>query len=106
MLAAREEADLERMMAECEFAIGNAEAFVEQLANDLSVLDGVRMDRGHIPIKYLLFCCLKSAIISSLTVFNPYYSSLCQLRTRLSKNVISFRGRQQLLTVNTQQFFA
>ena len=42
MLAAREEADLERMMAECEFAIGNAEAFVEQLANDLSVLDGVR----------------------------------------------------------------
>ncbi|XP_071786671.1 exocyst complex component 1-like isoform X1 [Asterias amurensis] len=43
MLAAREEADLERMMAECEFAIGNAEAFVEQLANDLSVLDGANI---------------------------------------------------------------
>ena len=40
-LSPREEKDLERMMNECEFAIGNAEAFVEQLANDLSVLDGV-----------------------------------------------------------------
>lgn len=40
-LSGREEADLERMMAECEFAIGNAEAFIERLANDLSVLDGV-----------------------------------------------------------------
>lgn len=44
-LSPREETDLERMMNECEFAIGNAEAFVEQLANDLSVLDGVsRLD--------------------------------------------------------------
>ncbi|XP_038056678.1 exocyst complex component 1-like isoform X1 [Patiria miniata] len=43
VLAAREEADLERMMAECEFAIGNAEAFVERLANDLSVLDGANI---------------------------------------------------------------
>lgn len=40
-LSTKEEADLERMMNECEYAIGNAEAFVERLANDLSVLDGV-----------------------------------------------------------------
>ncbi|XP_072040820.1 LOW QUALITY PROTEIN: exocyst complex component 1-like [Amphiura filiformis] len=42
-LSPREEKDLERMMNECEFAIGNAEAFVEQLANDLSVLDGANI---------------------------------------------------------------
>ncbi|XP_030836967.1 exocyst complex component 1 isoform X2 [Strongylocentrotus purpuratus] len=42
-LSGREEADLERMMAECEFAIGNAEAFIERLANDLSVLDGANI---------------------------------------------------------------
>ncbi|XP_071489037.1 exocyst complex component 1-like [Diadema antillarum] len=42
-LSTREEADLERMMDECEFAIGNAEAFIERLANDLSVLDGANI---------------------------------------------------------------
>ncbi|XP_041461767.1 exocyst complex component 1-like isoform X1 [Lytechinus variegatus] len=42
-LSGREETDLERMMAECEFAIGNAEAFIERLANDLSVLDGANI---------------------------------------------------------------
>ncbi|PIK47821.1 putative exocyst complex component 1 isoform X5 [Apostichopus japonicus] len=42
-LSSREEADLERMMNECEYAIGNAEAFVERLANDLSVLDGANI---------------------------------------------------------------
>lgn len=42
-LSTKEEADLERMMNECEYAIGNAEAFVERLANDLSVLDGANI---------------------------------------------------------------
>ena len=42
-LSEREEADIELLMSECEYAISNAEAFAEQLSKDLSVLDGV----GH-----------------------------------------------------------
>ena len=40
-LSEREEADIELLMSECEYAISNAEAFAEQLSKDLSVLDGV-----------------------------------------------------------------
>ena len=40
-LSAKEEEDVEAMMAQCEFAISNAEAFADQLSKDLSVLDGV-----------------------------------------------------------------
>ena len=40
-LSAREENDLEYMMAQSSNAIGNIEAFTEQLSKDLSVLDGV-----------------------------------------------------------------
>lgn len=36
----KEEADLEKLMAGCEFAISNAEAFVDIVARDLSLLDG------------------------------------------------------------------
>ncbi|XP_071949546.1 exocyst complex component 1-like isoform X2 [Antedon mediterranea] len=39
-LSKKEEDDLQKMMNECDFAIGNAEAFMERLSNDLSVLDG------------------------------------------------------------------
>ncbi|XP_077983719.1 exocyst complex component 1-like isoform X2 [Glandiceps talaboti] len=39
-LSTKEEKDLEKMMAKCEFAVSNAEAFTEQLSRDLSVLDG------------------------------------------------------------------
>ncbi|XP_076310554.1 exocyst complex component Sec3 isoform X2 [Tachypleus tridentatus] len=38
-LSPREEADLEKLMAQCEFAICNAEAFTEQLAKEVSTLD-------------------------------------------------------------------
>jgi hypothetical protein len=41
-LSTKEEADLESLMSQCEFAISNAEAFSEQLSKDLSSLDGVR----------------------------------------------------------------
>jgi len=41
-LSPKEESDLELMMSQCDFAISNAELFVEQLSRDLSVLDGVR----------------------------------------------------------------
>ena len=40
-LSSKEESDVESLMSQCEFAISNAEAFSEQLSNDLSVLDGV-----------------------------------------------------------------
>lgn len=36
-----EEKDLERLMSSCQSAISNAESFMETLAKDLSVLDGV-----------------------------------------------------------------
>ncbi|KAK2160904.1 hypothetical protein LSH36_125g04004 [Paralvinella palmiformis] len=39
-LTPREEKDLETLMAQCDFAISNAELFAEQLSKDLSVLDG------------------------------------------------------------------
>ena len=44
-LTPREENDLETLMSQCEYAISNTEAFTHQLAQDLSVLDGVS---GHI----------------------------------------------------------
>ena len=40
-LSQREEADLELLMAGCETAVSNAEAFAEQLSKDLNFLDGV-----------------------------------------------------------------
>lgn len=42
-LSPKEESDLELMMAQCDFAISNAELFVEQLSKDLSVLDGANI---------------------------------------------------------------
>jgi len=42
-LTDHEEQDLEKLMSQCEFGISNAEAFMENLAKDLSILDGVCM---------------------------------------------------------------
>jgi hypothetical protein len=42
VLTDREEQDLQKLMAQCDFGISNAEAFMEMLARDLSILDGVR----------------------------------------------------------------
>jgi len=42
-LSQKEEADLDTIMSQCEFAISNAEKFADQLSRDLSVLDGVRL---------------------------------------------------------------
>ena len=42
-LTQREERDLETLMAQCDFAISNAELFAEQLSKDLSVLDGANI---------------------------------------------------------------
>ena len=40
-MSEKEQSDLEFLMGQCEFAISNAEAFIQQLSKDLSVLDGV-----------------------------------------------------------------
>lgn len=40
-LTEREEKDLERVLAQSETALSNAEKFMEELAKDLSLLDGV-----------------------------------------------------------------
>jgi hypothetical protein len=50
-LTDREEQDLEKLMSQCEFGISNAEAFMENLAKDLSILDGVCM--FYLIFKYL-----------------------------------------------------
>lgn len=42
-LSPKEESDVELMMSQCEYAISNAELFVEQLSKDLSVLDGANI---------------------------------------------------------------
>ncbi|CAG5118242.1 unnamed protein product [Candidula unifasciata] len=42
-LSAKEEADLELLMSECQVAISNAEVFTEQLSKQLSVLDGANI---------------------------------------------------------------
>jgi hypothetical protein len=42
-LTAREEADLERLMSQCEFTIHNAEAFTEQLSREVSSMDSTNI---------------------------------------------------------------
>ncbi|XP_025088337.1 exocyst complex component 1-like isoform X2 [Pomacea canaliculata] len=42
-LSAKEEADLELLMSECQIAMSNAELFAEQLSKQLSVLDGANI---------------------------------------------------------------
>lgn len=42
-LSAKEESDLQSLMASCDFAISNAEDFAEQLSKQLSVLDGANI---------------------------------------------------------------
>lgn len=37
----REATDLKQMMEDCEYAVSNAELFMETLSKDLSILDGV-----------------------------------------------------------------
>lgn len=42
-LTSREEADLERLMEQCEFTIHNAEAFTEQLSREVASMDSVNI---------------------------------------------------------------
>ena len=54
-LSEREEKDLERLLAQSEDALSNAEKFMEQLTRDLSILDGVS--------SIFSFCCLSYCVV-------------------------------------------
>jgi hypothetical protein len=62
-LTDREEQDLEKLMSQCEFGISNAEAFMENLAKDLSILDGVCM--FYLMLKYLSKGQLVAVLLST-----------------------------------------
>lgn len=46
-LTEKEEFDLVQLMEECGYAVSNAEAFMENLAKDLSILDGVHITKNY-----------------------------------------------------------
>jgi len=54
-LSEREEKDLERLLAQSEDALSNAEKFMEQLTRDLSILDGV--SSFFFFLLLILLCC-------------------------------------------------
>lgn len=49
-----EEKDLDTLMSSCQTAISNAEAFMENLAKDLSLLDGVIQGNTFLSIFYVI----------------------------------------------------
>lgn len=51
-LTDREEKDLERLLSQSNNALSNAEKFMEQLAKDLSLLDGVYYATKIYHLKY------------------------------------------------------
>lgn len=51
-LTDREEKDLERLLSQSNNALSNAEKFMEQLAKDLSLLDGVYYKAKFYHLKY------------------------------------------------------
>ena len=51
-LTEREEKDLERLLSQSNNALSNAEKFMEQLAKDLSLLDGVYFETEIYHLKY------------------------------------------------------
>ena len=57
-LTNQEEADLEKMLSECEDAISDAEAFASSLSKNLSVLDGQNVHSimgSEAQVKHLLW---------------------------------------------------
>nr|CAD7442489.1 unnamed protein product [Timema bartmani] len=81
-LSEREEQDLEKLMSQCELGISNAEAFMEILAKDLSVLDGV----GQI-------------FILSVTQTQEHVLFLCQANVH---SVLASEQQVALLTVQIE----
>nr|CAD7576460.1 unnamed protein product [Timema californicum] len=84
-LSEREEQDLEKLMSQCDLGISNAEAFMEILAKDLSVLDGVT--------------AIKRIFIFSVTQTQEHVLFLCQANVH---SVLASEQQVALLTVQIE----
>lgn len=51
----KEAADLKQMIENCEYAVSNAELFMETLSKDLSILDGVNKIIFYVFFKRYIF---------------------------------------------------
>jgi hypothetical protein len=54
LLTEKEEQDLEKLMGQCDYAYSNAEGFMDTLARDLSILDGVSLSNSCFTAKVLI----------------------------------------------------
>ncbi|XP_046670906.1 exocyst complex component 1 isoform X2 [Homalodisca vitripennis] len=89
-LTEREEMDLEQLMSQCGSAVSNAEAFMETLARDLSVLDGENVQSVLASEKQVthLMEQLEVAITEVERVesqLNSYDNILCHIRNTMDK---------------------
>lgn len=58
-LTEREELDLQQLMSQCDHAVSNAETFMETLAKDLSILDGVCSNFRSLTLPDISNQCIK-----------------------------------------------
>uniref|UniRef100_A0A0V0G9U3 Putative exocyst protein sec3 n=1 Tax=Triatoma dimidiata TaxID=72491 RepID=A0A0V0G9U3_TRIDM len=89
-LAEKEELDLVQLMEECGYAVSNAEAFMENLAKDLSILDGENVQSVLASEKRVssLMDHLDVAIAEVERVesqLNAYDDILCHVRNTMEK---------------------
>ncbi|KAK7871620.1 hypothetical protein R5R35_001807 [Gryllus longicercus] len=89
-LTDREEQDLEKLMGQCEFAVSNAEAFMEALARDLSVLDGENVHSVLASEQQVaqLMVQIEAAIAEAEKVearLDAYDEVLCHIRDTMEK---------------------
>lgn len=68
----KEQEDLNRLMSDCEFAISNAEAFMQVLSRDLSLLDGENVQ-----------CVLASEVETLMEQLEMAISEVTKIETRL-----------------------
>uniref|UniRef100_A0A1B6CD43 Exocyst complex component Sec3 PIP2-binding N-terminal domain-containing protein n=1 Tax=Clastoptera arizonana TaxID=38151 RepID=A0A1B6CD43_9HEMI len=89
-LTEREELDLQQLMSQCDYAVSNAETFMETLARDLSVLDGENVQSVLASEKQV------SQLMSQLDIainevdrveaqLNSYDNILCHIRNTMEK---------------------
>lgn len=89
-LTERDEADLEQLMSAVEDAIGDAEAFTEQLAKDLSVLDGENIQTivaSEVQVQNLM-TMIESATAEATAIenrLNGYDDTLKNIRETMEK---------------------
>lgn len=86
----KEESDLEKLMSGCEFAISNAEAFMDIIARDLSLLDGenVQCVLASEPQVENLMELMEAAISEAEKIetrLDEYDKILCNVRDSMEK---------------------